>query len=620
MVLVHGRNVQVTFDSNPNNDRSESALASNPRDPWKLVGSSKRFTNPAAYEFTLAVYASADGGRTWNEAPRLKLPQTVLGETIDGTSDPTVAFDDNGTAYLLGLTFHNTPPGQPADLLGMAVYTSRDNGKTWSPPNVIHEGWGDDKQSMASDLSNGHVYAVWDAGDAGVVFARTTDRGSSWKGTSQAGQGQPTGSVIVPGGNTAAITVDPDSQVHVFALGSDPNTGKSAILHTFSADGGDSFSAVRIAASGLTLLNPATPPSGAPVLPGGTFKVVPVPAATAGAQSALVIVWADFREGLARIYKRHSLDGGLKWAGAEQGEPLLAGPLASRKGLHDFHPQLATAPNGQIGCAFYEYGPMPGGELINVVLAISHDNGGSFTERVTVTDRPWDPAVDPPVSRVIPSTFIGDYFGLAANPLGFFPFWTDTRTGIQEIFTARVNALRVLAGYATGFNDQQHVIYIGTDNHVHELYYDNGWHHNDLHTQAAAGQPLEVAPGSALAGYATDFNDQQHVIYIGIYTDPNGGIHNHVSELYYDNGWHHNDLHTQAAAGQPLEVAPGSALAGYATGFNDQQHVIYIGIYTDPNGGIHNHVSELYYDNGWHHNDLHTQAAANQPQEQVANS
>jgi hypothetical protein len=35
-------------------------------------------------------------------------------------------------------------------------------------------------------------------------------------------------------------------------------------------------------------------------------------------------------------------------------------------------------------------------------------------------------------------TFIGDYFGLAATKNGFFPLWTDTRTGLQELFTADV--------------------------------------------------------------------------------------------------------------------------------------------------------------------------------------
>ena len=143
-------------------------------------------------------------------------------------------------------------------------------------------------------------------------------------------------------------------------------------------------------------------------------------------------------------------------------------------------------------------------------------------------------------------------------------------------------------GYETTFNNQQHVNYIGMDNHVHELYYDNFWHHNDL--TALAGAPA-AAPGSHVDGYQTTFNNQQHVNYIG--TD------NHVHELYYDNRWHHNDL-TAIAGGPP--ASPGSSVDGYQTTFNNQQHVNYIG--TD------NHVHELYYDNKWHHNDLSALAGA----------
>jgi len=544
MPLVHGPNVQVTFDSNPNNDRSESALVSNPRDASNLVGSSKRFTDPATYEFSLATYASFDGGLRWRQAPPLTLPEPILEETIDGISDPTVVFGDEGTAYLLGLAFHNGPVGQPADLLGIAVYQSRDKGATWSAPNVIHAGHGDDKPDIASDLSSasgyaGNVYAVWDFGP-GVVFARTTDHGHSWKGLKQAGQDQPAGSLILAGGSAAAITVDGGGRVFVLAYGPDPETRLPAILCVSSGNGGDSFSDVRVAASGITPLTRQ--------LPGGTFRVETLPAAIAGSKGSLVVTWADFREGDSRIYKKYSQDGGMKWVGPNAGEPLLGEMVASRKGLHDFHPQLAVAPSGQMACAFYEYGPMPDADLVNVILAASRDNGATFSERLTVTDRPWDPAVDAPVSRGGQTTFIGDYFGLAASALGFFPFWTDTRTGIQEIFTARVNATRTVHGYATEYNSQQHVIYLAADNHVHELVYDNNrWHHFDLNHDADR-QPPDAAPGTAVHGYATEYNSQQHVIYLA--------ADNHVHELVYDNNrWHHFDLNHDADR-QPPDAAP----------------------------------------------------------------
>jgi len=43
-------------------------------------------------------------------------------------------------------------------------------------------------------------------------------------------------------------------------------------------------------------------------------------------------------------------------------------------------------------------------------------------------------------------------------------------------------------GYATPWNSQQHVNYIGQDGHVHELVYKDsgGWSHSDLNQSALA--------------------------------------------------------------------------------------------------------------------------------------
>ena len=76
---------------------------------------------------------------------------------------------------------------------------------------------------------------------------------------------------------------------------------------------------------------------------------------------------------------------------------------------------------------------------IEVKLSASFDQGTIFSHTATVTDHPWDPKIDAPFShgdgRV---TFIGEYFGLDADEMGFDVLWTDTRTGVQELFFARV--------------------------------------------------------------------------------------------------------------------------------------------------------------------------------------
>ena len=64
-----------------------------------------------------------------------------------------------------------------------------------------------------------------------------------------------------------------------------------------------------------------------------------------------------------------------------------------------------------------------------------------------------------------------------------------------------------LACYAFEDQETQHVIYIGGDNHIHELYWDNkGWHHNDL--TIAAHAPL----GHNVNAYAFEDQGTQHVV------------------------------------------------------------------------------------------------------------
>jgi hypothetical protein len=105
------------------------------------------------------------------------------------------------------------------------------------------------------------------------------------------------------------------------------------------------------------------------------------------------------------------------------------------------------------------------------------------------------------------------------------------------------------AGFPTGYEfaaqGTQHVVYHGQDSHIYELWWDiSGWHYNDLTT--AAGAPLagrDGAGGGDPTGYVFDAQGTQHVLYVG--------NDQHIHELWWDGtGWHHNDL--TAATGAPL--------------------------------------------------------------------
>ncbi len=147
-----------------------------------------------------------------------------------------------------------------------------------------------------------------------------------------------------------------------------------------------------------------------------------------------------------------------------------------------------------------------------------------------------------------------------------------------------------LDGYS-GTDGSQHVNFIGTDGHVRELYFHPGaqsWVNNDL--TGKSGNGIAPAPGSPLDGYWL-LDGTQHVNFIG--TD------GHVHELYFKPGaeWVNNDLAVLSKFDGP-NPAPGSALHGYS-GTDGSQHVNFIG--TD------GHVREFYFHLGaqsWVNNDL----------------
>ena len=283
---------------------------------------------------------------------------------------------------------------------------------------------------------HGNIYAVWDnTSTGGMAFMRTEDGGTTWIGAGSGASATAAGSSITTGTAYPEIDVSADGTIYVVAMGADAS-GDSAVLMLVSNDGGDTFqpsttppaTSVTTLSSSLTLSD-----SGFPVFPGGTFRVLTDPTACS-AGPTVYVAWADYREGVSRIYYALTNDAGTTWVTGPSGMPLLTAGL--NPSFQHFHPQIVIDPNGVIGCSFYEFGPKPSTYLIDVIISQSFDHGASF-DYFIVTDKPWNPATDAPLAEAYPdTTFIGDYFGLDTNVQGFVPLWTDTRTGIQELWTA----------------------------------------------------------------------------------------------------------------------------------------------------------------------------------------
>jgi hypothetical protein len=150
-------------------------------------------------------------------------------------------------------------------------------------------------------------------------------------------------------------------------------------------------------------------------------------------------------------------------------------------------------------------------------------------------------------------------------------------------------------GYTWSVDNTEHVVYEGSDAHIHDLYYSynaGAWRHTDL--TAAAGAPGAAGPPY---GYTWSVDNTQHVVYEG--SDA------HIHELHFSSnaGWGHTDL-TAATGAPPAAGPPNGSPNGYTWSVDNTQHVVY--------QGNDSHIHELHFSSnaGWGHTDLTAAAGA----------
>ena len=263
------------------NDRftshSEPTIAQDPLNPNHLMAGSKMYENNENYLFKVGTYESFDGGRTWQDYGQLPGYCQAPGECdredeerYRVVSDPTIAWDDEGTAYInaldalggtynfrgFNMTAHIKKPGQP-----------------WSEPVTVHDNRSDplseqllldDKNWIAVDNVTdtggepndpgdgkvGTIYICWSFDGTAdptdtvplpvqqIVLMKSLDGGLTWGGYSP---GDNTPQQLSAKGAVSGIgchiAIGPEGEVYVTWY----DNQVQALMQVVSFDRGESF-------------------------------------------------------------------------------------------------------------------------------------------------------------------------------------------------------------------------------------------------------------------------------------------------------------------------------------------------------------------------------------------
>jgi hypothetical protein len=399
---------------------NEVILAADPSDPRHLLAGSKVSYKPGWAAGTQSVaYWSADGGRTWRV--------TLERKDVPRASDPAVAFGADGSAYFAALP-----------LKGIDLLRSRDHGESWQRVACAGPGVSADRPFLALDQTGGKYrgrlycnceftpplldetaarwptpkadgYAVYSSDDGG----KTIHDPPAWRLANppfkEFGAGNPL--VLSDGTLIAPYTVGDMSVPE--NVGNQPRRLTLCVLR--SADGGRSFEGgARVSDWRRTnedgFPSYAAAPKGAP------------------GQDRVYAAWSDVRGGRHQVLFSYSADKGLTWSK----RAVISDEAAREKGPDSFLPAVAVNEDGVVGVSCYDTRDLAADQVgWDARFRASADGG-----------KTWLPSVR--VSRES-STFknargeLGDTGGLAADAEGAFHLlWVDNRTGVQQVWTARV--------------------------------------------------------------------------------------------------------------------------------------------------------------------------------------
>ncbi|ACT01708.1 sialidase family protein [Paenibacillus sp. JDR-2] len=368
------------------------------------------------------VYVSQDGGFTYPSSMTLPLPS---GFTTQGNAVGAYGYRNN---FMITCTQLNIGPVRDSSI---SVYTSTDNGVTFSGPVITCEGFDvqiyNDKPWIHIDNSNGSPYVgivhiaftrYYDNfASSAQLYQRSLDNGQTWSIPILL-----TNQTVGSAGFGTNVAVGPTGQVYVAWAQYSP--GNSQFLLRRSDDGGLTFNPT-VNVSNISLV-----PSPLPVTTWAfrvlTSAFLAVDLSPNQGQGIVYAVWQDYRTGYSHIYLSRSTDQGNSWSVPIQVDDS---PLETQ----NFYPNISVSrTTGLIQIVYYTN--RVNSSLLDVYGTTSGNAGASFAVNTRLSAASFDPNADP--SYGVPCRSLGDYIDVSFSyPDRPTTVWTGMINNVQNIIS-----------------------------------------------------------------------------------------------------------------------------------------------------------------------------------------